>query len=65
MEINELRTLLIEKEEQNNRLRQQLSELTIRYDVLKTFANGESYMGDTKDQSAVVAQAMNMGKTFK
>jgi hypothetical protein len=63
--INELQSQLIEKEEENNRLRQQLSEMMIRYDALRTLTNSYSLSEDAEAQKQAVSQVMGMGEIFK
>ena len=65
MEINELRTQLIEKEQENNQLRQQISELMIRYDALRTLTNSYPLTDDAEVQKQAVSQVMGMGEIFK
>lgn len=52
-----------------NRLREQLSELTMRYDALRTLTSGFSVthipVDDTQVQREAVTQTLGMGNIFK
>lgn len=65
--INELRTLLIEKNAELEHLRNLYSELLIRYDALRTLSSGFSvtYIPDDSEQRKAVTQALDMGNIFR
>lgn len=67
MDTSNLRTQLIENDNEIVRLRDQLSQLQIRYDALR-FARGDQSVEhiSTDDVTRnVVAQTLSMGKTLK
>lgn len=64
--MNDLCTQLIEKDAELSKLRNQYSELLIRYDALRTITNISTIPpDDDKAQRQAMVQALDMGKIFK
>jgi len=67
-ELNKLRTQLIEKNIELEHMRNQLSELQIRYDALRiVYGDFSNYnpVDDAQVQRDAASQALSMGKVFE